>query len=137
MFYWSLYFLSLGKQFKFKAGIANNDLFCVGKQLFKLHELLFYSCVFMQYLEKKPELWLTFIKCCGFIKYTPILRSNKKNCQDNFSSITRIFSYIFQIFPFHIYFSEIWDMRTWDMWIACLKTFRNNRICYVRNQPTF
>ena len=23
-----------------------------------------------------------------------------------------------------------WDMRTWDMWKVCLRTFRNNRICF-------
>ena len=97
-------------------------------------------CVYAAF-GKKPELWLTLIECYGLIKYTAILRSNKKNCQDNFLSITRIFSYIFQIFPFYIYFSEIWDMLTWDMWTACLKTFRSNRICkksayFLRNSQT-
>ena len=23
-----------------------------------------------------------------------------------------------------------WDMRTWDTWNVCLRTFRNNRICW-------
>ena len=26
--------------------------------------------------------------------------------------------------------STFWDMRTWDMSKVCLRTFRNNRICY-------
>ena len=25
--------------------------------------------------------------------------------------------------------STFWDMRTWDLWIVCLQTFRNNIIC--------
>ena len=72
---------------------------------------------------KKPELWLALIEFYGLIKYTAILRSNKKNCQDNFSSITRIFNYIFQILPFYIYFSGNLKFTLVMLQVAVLQIF--------------
>ena len=53
----------------------------------------------MQHLEKKPELW--FIECYGLIKYTAILRSNKKKIVKTiFHQLQGYLVIYFKYFPF-------------------------------------
>ena len=63
-------------------------------------------------------LWIT--------KYTALLLSNKKNCHDNFSLITRISSYVFYFFYLFIYFSEIWYLP-----LGCYITNCHRSLAYI------
>ena len=61
--------------------------------------ICYFAFVSLACLSKNASgLWLAFIECYGLLNTLHYFTQIKKNCHDNFSSITRIFSHIFSFF---------------------------------------
>ena len=95
------------------------------KQLFELYNFLFYSVALWR-LRQKPWVVVNLYWMSWIDQYIALFHLNK-HCHDNFSSITKIFSYIFEISSFFIAFCEF-VIYPCDVTNSCITNLHTNLV---------